>query len=66
MRYRLRTLMIVLALGPPVIWGGWLAYEAIAMEVVRAMFPVPVVQPAIPLDDGSWNPSYPAAGEERY
>jgi hypothetical protein len=22
MRYRLRTLMIVLALGPPLIWGG--------------------------------------------
>jgi hypothetical protein len=24
MRYRLRTLLIVLALGPPVIWAGWL------------------------------------------
>jgi hypothetical protein len=23
MRYHLRTLLIVLALGPPAIWGGW-------------------------------------------
>ena len=23
MRYRLRTLLIVLALGPPVLWIGW-------------------------------------------
>jgi hypothetical protein len=29
MRYRLRTLLIVLALGPPLIWGGWLVREAI-------------------------------------
>ena len=26
MRYRLRTLLIVLAFGPPLIWGGWLGY----------------------------------------
>jgi len=26
MRYRLRTLLIVLALGPPVLAGAWLAY----------------------------------------
>jgi hypothetical protein len=26
MRYRLRTLLIVLALGPPIIWAGWLGY----------------------------------------
>ena len=25
MRYRLRTLLIVLALGPPMLAGGWLA-----------------------------------------
>jgi hypothetical protein len=25
MRYRLRTLLIVLALGPPLIWGAWWA-----------------------------------------
>jgi len=27
MRFRLRTLLIVLALGPPLIWGGWWAWE---------------------------------------
>ena len=27
-RFRLRTLMIVLALGPPVLAGGWLKYQA--------------------------------------
>jgi hypothetical protein len=29
MRYRLRTLLIVLALGPVVIWGGWLGRESL-------------------------------------
>jgi hypothetical protein len=27
MRYRLRTLLIVLALGPPVLAGGWMLYQ---------------------------------------
>ena len=26
MRYRLRTLLIVLALGPPLLWGGYVAW----------------------------------------
>lgn len=29
MRFRLRTLLIVLALGPPLIWAGWLVREAL-------------------------------------
>ena len=29
MRFRLRTLMIVLAVGPPVLAGGWLAYQEV-------------------------------------
>ena len=28
MRYRLRTLLIVLALGPPLVAGLWLAFQA--------------------------------------
>ena len=32
MRYRLRTLLIVLALGPPVLAGGWLVAERAARE----------------------------------
>ena len=28
MRYRLRTLMIVLAILPPLLWIGWTKYEA--------------------------------------
>jgi hypothetical protein len=28
MRFRLRTLLIVLALGPMVLWIGWTKYEA--------------------------------------
>jgi hypothetical protein len=28
MRFRLRTLLIVLAMGPPVLWFGWTKYEA--------------------------------------
>jgi hypothetical protein len=30
MRYRLRTLLILLALAPPLIWAGWLAWERYA------------------------------------
>ena len=26
-RYKLRTLLIVLALGPPIIWAGWNQYD---------------------------------------
>jgi hypothetical protein len=29
MRYRLRTLLIVLALGPMVVWAAWLIYAMI-------------------------------------
>ena len=28
MRYRLRTLLIVLAVGPALLWIGWTKYEA--------------------------------------
>ena len=28
MRYRLRTLLIVAALGPPLLWIGWTKYKA--------------------------------------
>jgi hypothetical protein len=66
MRYRLRTLLILLAVGPMAIWGGWLAYEAIATKVVQAIFPVQQVQPIQPLDDGNWAPTYPAAGDDHY
>jgi hypothetical protein len=27
MRYRLRTLLILLAIGPPLLWVGWTKYE---------------------------------------
>jgi len=29
MRYRLRTLLIVLALGPAVLWAAWLAWKTL-------------------------------------
>jgi hypothetical protein len=32
MRFRLRTLLIVLALGPPVVAGGWWAYNKLRPE----------------------------------
>ena len=52
MRYRLRTLLIVLALGPVVIWGGWLAYEAAVSHLIRALIgPIEIepVPPKIPI-----------------
>jgi hypothetical protein len=35
MRYRLRTLLIVLAIFPPLIWIGWTKYEAWQAEQAR-------------------------------
>jgi len=35
MRYRLRTLMIVLAILPPLLWVGWTRYEAWRAERER-------------------------------
>ena len=43
MRYRLRTLLIVLALGPVAIWGGVRLY-------LRATFPPQIVHPIIPVE----------------
>jgi len=34
MRYRLRTLLIVLALGPPLLWFCWTKYETWRAEQV--------------------------------
>jgi hypothetical protein len=47
MRYRLRTLLIVLALGPILIWGCWLAYEAAMIELIRTL-----IGPSEPLPAG--------------
>jgi hypothetical protein len=46
MRYRLRTLLIVLALAPVLIWGGWLVYRAVATEILRALIRPDELQPA--------------------
>ena len=35
MRYRLRTLLIVLALLPPLLWVGWSKYQAWRAEQVQ-------------------------------
>ena len=35
MRFRLRTLLIVLALGPPLLWIGWTKYEPWRAEQER-------------------------------
>jgi uncharacterized membrane protein len=34
MRYRLRTLLIVLAVGPVMLWAIWLDWAAVAMNAV--------------------------------
>jgi hypothetical protein len=46
MRYRLRTLLIVLALGPTVLWIGWGKYQAWKAEQDRQAAmkePLPIV-----------------------
>ena len=37
MRYRLRTLLIVLAIGPPILAGGWLAFHWLAQSPDRQL-----------------------------
>ena len=37
MRYRLRTLLIVLALGPPVLAGAWIARDWIPADIEAAV-----------------------------
>ena len=46
MRYKLRTLLIVLALGPPVLWLGWGQYEAWREKERRRAF----YESALPAD----------------
>jgi len=57
MRYRLRTLLILLAVLPPLLWFGWTKYEAwkaereqqrqieIALEWIRTQQPQPLSVP---------------------
>jgi hypothetical protein len=40
MRYRLRTLLIVLALGPPLLWAAWLAWNALRPNSAPAEYNV--------------------------
>ena len=44
MRYRLRTLLIVLAILPPLVWIGWTRYEAwrAARDARRAAWTIEV------------------------
>jgi hypothetical protein len=63
-RYKLRTLLIALAIIPLLIWGGRLAYEAMVTEMVRALFPVEDLQLAEFLDGDNLNPTISAAGED--
>jgi len=41
MRYRLRTLLIVLAVAPPLLWIGWEKYQARKAEQARQAVPTP-------------------------
>jgi len=38
MRFRLRTLLILLAIMPPLIWFGWMRYEAWRAEQERQLW----------------------------
>ena len=52
MRYRLRTLLIVLALGPPALAAGWAAYrEHQRREFIRLNSPPAVARIIITSDD---------------
>jgi hypothetical protein len=71
MRYKLRTLMILLAIMPPLLWLGWTKYEAwraererqrlfiIAMEAIAASYNHPAIWQAI----GSLSQTPPPAAD---
>ena len=68
MRYRLRTLLILMAVGPPmsaVVAIKWTEYraeqqrQAAARDSVRKALAW-LARRQQQRDDGSWNPSYPA------
>jgi hypothetical protein len=58
MRYRLRTLLIVLTLGPPALWIGSIKYEAWRAEQERLAQPNTVaIDFAFPIIDQQGEPS---------
>jgi hypothetical protein len=56
MQYRLRTLLILLAILPPLLWFGWMRYEAWKAEqdrraaLLRLLFTGQIFTAPIPLD----------------
>jgi hypothetical protein len=62
LRYKLRTLLIVLALGPILIWAVWLVWLTIATEVTRMVIRGEV-RPAYPQDADVPLLSLPTEGE---
>jgi hypothetical protein len=61
MQYRVRTLLILLAVLPPVIWMSRLALDWCGFWSPRLKeIEIRTVPPRSGMiDDGSWNPSYP-------
>ena len=58
-RYRLRTLIILLAVLPPLMAGAWITYVAWQAEVQRkASIPVEVQTAPTPMDDPFAEPSF--------
>jgi len=54
MRYRLRTLLIVLALGPPVLAVGWWGYRAwLNWRLTEPAFEIETIDP-----DPDWDRRY--------
>ncbi len=54
MRYRLRTLLIVLALGPAVLAAGWWGYSKWREERQQRQFDalIPMIQQIVPQSSG--------------
>jgi len=62
-RYKLRTLLILLAVLPPLLWIGWLTLDWCGYWSPRLTdLDIGTGPPRTPvIDDGSWAPSYPDA-----
>ena len=52
-RYKLRTLLLLLAILPPLIWVGWTKYEAWRAEQLRAQISAALME--LEQDELSWS-----------
>jgi len=64
LRFKLRTLLIVLTLGPPVLWFGWTKYEAWRAEWERQQAQNRIPAPAATSGTTNFRPQRSASADK--